>query len=464
MRRSVPIVVAVLLGGGEALGLSAASFQPPILVQPSEPNGSFGFGLASGDVNGDGIADLVVGAVLWRVDNKAAAGRVFIFFGGSPFDAGADLVLQAPTPETDARFGWAIALADMNGDGHKDILVSAPFAQGGASQGTGAVYLFFGGALLDAQADLALESPSGLNPLAHFGWSLAAGDINGDGREDVLVGAENRRIGTLEQAGQVFVYEGRPSFIGALTHTLQAPTPQQGAAFGSALAVGDVTGDGVDDVFVGAPNEDVGSVLESGRVHLFFGGASFDTTADAALQQPVPVRSSGFGQALAVGDVTGDGIEDVLVGAPHPNFRRSLLGASSDPGEVYLFRGGQPFDSVADLKLQAPSPKSNDGFGGTLAVGEATGDGRADILVGSLLVRTTGVEGSAYLFEGGTALEASADATFLPSSDPNAQFSIALAIEDVNGDGRGDVLIGSVKPGTLGLPGGQGKVYIFLAS
>nr|BAL54151.1 FG-GAP repeat domain protein [uncultured Acidobacteriota bacterium] len=443
-------------------GSVLAGFSPPVIVQPPSPDSSFGFGLASGDVNGDGVPDLIVGAVLADVSGRANAGRAFIFFGGSPLDTAADMILQAPEPEKDARFGWAIALGDVNRDGHADILISALFAKGGAQRGTGAVYVFFGGPFLDAQADVELPLPS-LNPLAHFGWALAVGDVNGDGWDDVLVGAENAKIGTQSQAGQVFLYEGGPSFPGP-PRVLQSPTPQSGAAFGSAVAVGDVNGDGRDDVFVGAPHEDVGSTPNAGRVHVFLGGSPFDSVADATLQQPVPKRNSGFGQALAVGDVNGDGVKDVLVGTPHPNLTQSLLTATSDPGEVYLFFGGRPFDTAADLLLRAPTPAQNDNFGGALAVGNATGDAGADILVGSVAVRGGSVVGSAYLFAGGAALDAAADASFQASPpDPNAQFSVALAIGDVNADGRGDVVIGSVKPGALTLPAGPGKVYIFLA-
>jgi hypothetical protein len=433
-----------------------AQFQAPIVVQLAPAESSFGFGLASGDVNGDGVADLLVGAVLADVEGKANAGRVFVFFGGAPFEISPDVILHAPMPEREARFGWAIALADLNRDGWTDILVSALFANGGAQRGTGKVYFFFGGPSLDAQADGELPLPS-LNPLARFGWTLAAGDLNGDGWTDVLVGAENAKVGARDQAGQVFVYEGGPSFPN-LPRVLQSPAPQRGAAFGYAVAVGDLNADGHDDVLVGAPNEDIGSVQNAGRAYLFLGGLPFDLTADAMLQQPVPKRRSGFGQALAIADVTGDGIADALIGVPHPNFVESLFTATSDPGEVHLFFGAQPFDVTADLTLRAPTPAQNDGFGTTLAVG------RAGILVGAQAVHQGSVTGRAYFFAGGSALDAVAEAAFQASPpDPGGQFSVALALGDVNGDGRDDALIGSVNPGTLGLPRGPGRVYVFPA-
>ncbi|MCS6816678.1 MAG: VCBS repeat-containing protein [Blastocatellia bacterium] len=444
-------------------GFGLAQFQAPVILEPSPSESSFGFGLASGDVNGDGVADLLVGAVLVDVEGKANAGQVFVFFGGAPLETSPDLILRAPTPERDARFGWAIALGDLNGDGWKDILVSALLANGGAQRGTGKVYFFFGGPSLDARADGELPLPS-LNPLARFGWALAVGDVNGDGREDVLVGAENVRIGTQDQAGQVFLYEGGASFPTA-PRTLQSPRPQRGAAFGNAVVVGDVNGDGFDDVLVGAPNEDAGSAQEAGRVHIFFGGSPLDLTVDATLQQPVPKRNSGFGQALAVGDVNGDGLEDALVGTPHPNLTQTLLTATSDPGEVYLFFGSRPFDAVADLTLRAPAPGQNDGFGTALALGKARGGTGADILVGAQIARRGSVTGRAYFFAGGSALDATADVTFQASPpDPGTQFALALTIADVNHDGRGDVTIGSVNPGAFGLPTGPGRVYIFPAT
>lgn len=438
-------------------------FQSPIILQPANPDGSFGFGLASGDVTGDGIADVVAGSVLTSVGGRNAAGVVYVFSGGASPHTSPDLTLQAPSPEGGARFGWSIAIGDVNGDGAKDIIVGAIFANGGTDNGTGAVYVFFGGSLLDAQADATLQV-SGLNALAHFGWSLAAADVTGDGIDDVVVGAENVRVGGRRQAGEVFLFAGSRSFAGALTASFLSPTPQEGGAFGSSVAVGNINGDPFADIIVGAPNEDAGGAQNAGRAYVFFGSSTPDPTVDATLSQSVPLMSSGFGLAVTAGDVNGDGTDDVIVGTPHPRLTRTLFSAQSDPGEVYIFLGGSPFDTTSDRKLQAPTPARNDAFGGSVAAGDVNGDGSDDLIVGSLAIVSGGVDGKAYLFFGGATSDTSADFTFAASPpERNAQFSVGVAAGDINGDGRADAVIGSIKPGTLGLGQGQGKVFAFLA-
>ncbi len=438
-------------------------FQSPLVLQPANPDGSFGFGLAAGDVNGDGIDDVVAGSVLTSAGGRNAAGVAFVFFGGSSPHTSPDLTLQAPAPEAGARFGWAIAVGDVNGDGGKDIIVSALFANGGTDNGTGAVYVFFGGPQLDTQADATLQV-SGLNALAHFGWSLAVGDVTGDGLDEIVVGAENVRVAGRRQAGEVFLFAGSRSFTGTLSQTFLSPAPQEGGAFGHSVAVGKINGDPFADIIVGAPNEDVGSTAGAGRAHIFFGGSTVDNIVDATLTQPVPLPNSGFGSAVVAGDTNGRGLDDVVVGAPHPRLTRTILSASSDPGEVYVFFGGSPFDTTSDRKLQAPAPARNDAFGGTLATGDVNQDGSEDLIVGSLAIVSGGVEGKAYLFFSSPTADNSADFTFVANPpERNAQFSVSVAAGDVNGDGRADALIGSVRPGTLGLGQGQGKVFAFLA-
>jgi hypothetical protein len=228
------------------------------------------------------------------------------------------------------------------------------------------------------------------------------------------------------------------------------------------VAVGNINGDLFADVIVGAPNEDIPGAANAGRAHVFFGGLLPDTIADATLQQPIPLHDSGFGAALAAGNVNADLVEDVIVGTPHPNLTRSLLSATSNPGEVYVFFGGIPFNTTSDLKLQSPTAARNDAFGGAVAAGNVSGGPSKDIIVGSVAIVGTGVQGRAYLFLGGLVLDNSSDFTFQASpSQPNEQFGVTVATGDVNNSGRGDVIVGSVKPGTLGLGAGQGRVFVF---
>lgn len=308
-----------------------------------------GSAVAVGDVTGSANEDLIISAPFNDPVSVTNAGAVYVFPG--PVTTSASLTVSSASVrifgngQTDIRSGTALAVLDVNGDGIRDLAIGAPRFDNGTLTDSGAVYVFFGGAGLTGSknltdADLVLTS-SVAGELA--GSALAsAGDLDHDGREDLLIGAPG--TGTL--AGRAYlVYGGVSGAVSLSTQTWFNGVA--GDQAGTALAgPGDVNGDMYRDLLIGAPGHTSGA----GAVYVVYGGItrfpaganSLSTTA----RYPGAAGSQ-FGSALVgLGDVDGDDSADFSVGAP---------GATSGAGLVYLILGHGP-------RWQYPNA-DNDGYG-----------------------------------------------------------------------------------------------------
>jgi hypothetical protein len=310
------------------------------LVSPNEQVlGYFGFSVSgAGDLDGDGYSDLVVGA--YKEVFSLAAGRAYTFSGLT----GAVLDTLAPPEEPPlGEFGFSVSGAgDVDDDGYADVVVGAPL-EGPATTppNRGKAYVFSGngGGLL-----YTLLSPVG-EPFGYFGFSVSgAGDVDNDQCDDVIVGAYGERSGSSpDDAGRAFVFAGRS---GALLSTLTSPSEELNGYFGYAVSdAGDVNGDGWADVVVGAPTENPGVALEdAGRAYAiapvevgvrdgpgtnrpggvrFFGPHPNPTTGAVTLMVNVP---DGQHRGITVGlyDATGRLVDQVLGGAVEAGPQLSL--------------------------------------------------------------------------------------------------------------------------------------------
>ncbi|MCI0585086.1 MAG: FG-GAP-like repeat-containing protein, partial [Chloroflexi bacterium] len=289
----------------------------PVLTGPAwtkdgdQAGAQMGFSVSSaGDVNADGYSDVVVGAS--HYDNgQVDEGRAFLFLGSA---AGLSLS-PAWTRDGDqagAVFGAAVAMAgDVNGDGYSDVIVGANGHDNGQSaEGRATVYLGSASGLSTGQAWTA----EGDQAFVFFGYSAGtAGDVNGDGYSDVIVGAPFFDNGQADE-GRAFVYLGSAAGLSA-SPAWSAESNQGLALLGISVATaGDVNGDGYSDVIVGAHLFDNGQSNE-GRAFAYLGSATGLSTSPSWTREG-DQADGGFGRSVATaGDLNGDGSSDVIVGA-----------------------------------------------------------------------------------------------------------------------------------------------------
>ncbi|MBK6774252.1 MAG: FG-GAP repeat protein [Ignavibacteria bacterium] len=328
---------------------------------------------SAGDVNGDGYSDVIVGAHL-NDAGGSVAGRAYIYFGGSVMNNTADVTMTGEAISN--FFGISVSSAgDLNGDGYSDVIVGAHLNDAGGSN-AGRAYIYFGGATMNNIADVTMTGEATEN---RFGSSVSsAGDVNGDGYSDVIVGADQYSSST----GRAYVYFGGATMNNIADVTMTGDTA--GDEFGiSVSSAGDVNGDSYSDVIVGA----VGYSSSTGRAYIYFGGASVNNTAD--LTMTGETTGNLFGRSVSsAGDVNGDGYSDVIAGA---------IGYSSFTGRAYIYFGAAFMNNIADVTMTGETAY-NEFSKSVSSAGDVNGDGYSDLIVGADIYSS--LTGRAYMYLG----------------------------------------------------------------
>jgi hypothetical protein len=425
-------LVAFVLAGPAPAQLSGSGSQlwhqdATGIVNSVEDLDAFGAALAAGDFNGDGRADLAVGVPGETVGAAANAGAVHLLLAGETGGLGAagNRLFHQEVPgipgvaEPNDFFGWALAVGDFDGDGFDDLAVGVPFETVSAPD-DGAVHVLHGsdtdtllrtvGSQLWSQGSPGVSGDS--ETWDQFGFSLAAGDFDGDGFDDLAIGVVGETFEsdwpfTFDPVGQshgrVVVLHGSPvgltadrerdwhqdswdGGVGQIDGEAEA-----GDAFGEALAAGDFDGDGFDDLAVGAPGEND----DKGVVNLIYGSdAGLGFARNRIWEQGADgiegVREIGdfFGASLVAGDFDGDRFDDLAVGAPDEDVG-SGAAAQVDAGSVSVLYGSEAGIAAAGNQLWHQDVAgvlevagAGDHFGAALAVCDGNRDGIDDLAIG----------------------------------------------------------------------------------
>lgn len=449
--------LVLLLAVAPAVSPALAATPVPILTLTGEVESDrFGSAVAAtGDVNGDGFDDIVVGAQWHDTDGAGNAGRAYVYFGGPNRDATPDVVLEAPTTQSRALMGSAVAIAgDLNGDGWKDIAVGAP-----VSRLAGRVYLYWGGPSLDEHADRTL---GGLGYLEFFGGAIAGvGDVTKDGYDDIWVGAPSFEpiIGSSTpptRVGRGYLFYGGPTADGVVDAVYNARPIEDVTnlfQFGTSVApAGDVNADGYPDLIVGQPAD---GVVTSGRAYVYYGAAISPHRVPERILLASEDRFRAGVSVSSADDFNGDGWLDQVVGAPDSGVDGDLTA-----GRAYVFFGGPAPDLFETASVELKGPSLYDAFGASVAAGkDVNGDGAPDILVGAPQAEgAAGLRaGRVYVYYGGPGADGVPDVV-LEGNSMDATFGTAISLGDVDGDGVADAIIGATPVGSRTDPG---HVYVY---
>ena len=364
-------------------------------------------------------------------------------------------VWTSESDQSGANFGYCVASAgDVNGDGKSDVIIGAPYYDNGQND-EGRAYVYYGSSAgLSGAANWTAESNQSG---ANFGISLSsAGDVNNDGYSDVIIGANLYDNGQTDE-GRVFAYFGSPTGLSGADNWT-AESNQSGANFGISLSsAGDVNNDGYSDVIIGANLFDNGQNNE-GRAFVYYGSIT-GLSATANWTAESNQTNANFGISVSTADdVNHDGHSDVIIGA------NLYDNGQNDEGRAYVYYGSSSGLSGA-VNWTAESNQSGANFGISVSsVDDVNGDEISEVIIGAYLYDNgQSNEGRAFVYYGSVAGLSSTANWTSESNQTNANFGFCVAsVVNVNGDNKSSVLIGA--PNYDNGQNDEGRVYVFYDS
>jgi hypothetical protein len=467
---------------------------------------------ATPDYNGDGFADLAVGVPDEDIGSIGVAGAVTVIYG-SPSGLSAtfkpdQLWSQSSggindSAEQGDRFGASLAHGDFNDDGYDDLAIGIPGESVGSTGDAGAVAIIYGSSV-GLKSSAAGDGSGRTDQLWHqnvagieensesgdsFGYSVAAGDLNGDNFDDLVVGVPGESTGGAESGAANVIY-GSPSGLSATEKHIdqlvsQLSGGEDGDLFAASVSLGDYDNDGNDDLAIGIPGKDSGNMQDAGAVHVLDGSASglspmgsrmIIVQGEGGLEDGKEEGDSA-GMSLVSADFSGDGFSDLAIGAPFED----IVALEDDAGAVSVIYGSSaglssteqgdgsgapdqfwhqfnPTETFAQgeppVFIQHPAAQLDDQYGAALAAGDFDGDGRADLAIGVPGESVAGLSeaGSANMLygdEGGLQDASPHDQNWHQNSsavkdvvEESDRLGGSVAAGDYNGDGYSDLAIG----------------------